>query len=241
MKRLSVSTWFISALKIKHEPDGNITPDFLVDGKIAIEVRSLNQNEITETGFQALDIRANELVSRLDKVLPSLGPPTNGRSWYVHFGFVRPFPPWPNLKSGVLDALSKFRDDPDKHPRHHTICDVVELELIPATGSHPTSFLSGGSSDGDTGGMAVEEIRKNLELCLLEKTSKMVKVREKYPEWWLVIVDHIGYGFSLEDRPVYENAPRISHIWDKVILAGPLDLGSWLEIPRHKDTETPAS
>ncbi len=29
---------------VVYEPDGNIPPDFLVDGSIAIEVRRLNQN-----------------------------------------------------------------------------------------------------------------------------------------------------------------------------------------------------
>ena len=29
---------------IVYEPDGNVPPDFLIDGKIAIEVRRLNQH-----------------------------------------------------------------------------------------------------------------------------------------------------------------------------------------------------
>jgi len=37
---------------IVYEPDGNVPPDFVVDGRIGVEVRRLNQNEHT-TGTAA--------------------------------------------------------------------------------------------------------------------------------------------------------------------------------------------
>ncbi len=36
---------------IVYEPDGNVPPDFLIDGRIAVEVRRLNQNH--EAGSRA--------------------------------------------------------------------------------------------------------------------------------------------------------------------------------------------
>jgi hypothetical protein len=38
---------------IVYEPDNKNPPDFLADGRIAVEVRRLNQNEVTESGFAA--------------------------------------------------------------------------------------------------------------------------------------------------------------------------------------------
>jgi len=35
---------------IIYEPDGNIPPDFLVEGRIAVEVRRLNQNYVSGSG-----------------------------------------------------------------------------------------------------------------------------------------------------------------------------------------------
>jgi len=32
---------------VAYEPDGNVPPDFLLNGRIAVEVRRLNQNEDT--------------------------------------------------------------------------------------------------------------------------------------------------------------------------------------------------
>jgi len=40
---------------VVYEPDGKVPPDFLVDGRIAVEVRRLNQNEKTATGSRGLE------------------------------------------------------------------------------------------------------------------------------------------------------------------------------------------
>ena len=61
---------------IVFEPDGNVPPDFLVDARIAVEVRRLNQNEVTESGFQSLEEVAIPLQMRIGKLLASLGPAT---------------------------------------------------------------------------------------------------------------------------------------------------------------------
>jgi hypothetical protein len=40
-------------------------------------------------------------------------------------------------------------------------------------------------------------------------------MRAKYPEWWLILIDHIGYGAR---EPIH-----VDHDWDKVILVNPLN------------------
>ena len=40
---------------VVYEPDGNVPPDFLVDGRIAVEVRRLNLNAVTGTEYQGLE------------------------------------------------------------------------------------------------------------------------------------------------------------------------------------------
>ena len=40
---------------VVYEPDGNIPPDFLVDGTIAIEVRRLNQNHFDGPDAKGLE------------------------------------------------------------------------------------------------------------------------------------------------------------------------------------------
>jgi hypothetical protein len=38
---------------VVYEPDGKVSPDFLIDGRIAVEARRLNQNEDTASGDTA--------------------------------------------------------------------------------------------------------------------------------------------------------------------------------------------
>jgi len=62
-----------------------------------------------------------------------------------------------------------------------TIAGVVEVEPIPASDAHPTLFVPGGYSDDDSGGWVFEETRKNLQLCIDEKTRKVDQVRRRFP------------------------------------------------------------
>jgi hypothetical protein len=70
---------------VVYEPDGNIPPDFLVDRRVAVEVRRLNQNEATESGHGGLEEVAVPLWKKVRKLATSLGPPTLGTSWFVSF------------------------------------------------------------------------------------------------------------------------------------------------------------
>jgi hypothetical protein len=66
------------------EPHCSRTPDFLVDGRIAVEVRRLNQYTKTKSGdLEALGKLGKPLRERLQELLKSFGPPTNGVSWQV--------------------------------------------------------------------------------------------------------------------------------------------------------------
>ena len=41
---------------VRFEPDGNVPPDFLVDERIAVEARRLNQNELLGNGYRGLEV-----------------------------------------------------------------------------------------------------------------------------------------------------------------------------------------
>ena len=76
---------------IVFEPDGNVTPDFLISGRIAVEARRLNQHHETETGeHEPLEALSKPLQKRLKKLLESFGPPAHGVSWFVSYTFKRP-------------------------------------------------------------------------------------------------------------------------------------------------------
>jgi hypothetical protein len=70
---------------------------------------------------------------------------------------------------------------------------------------------------------SIAEMERNLYICVTEKTKKVSRVRSKYPEWWLALVDEIGYGLDEFDREQLRQLVQLDHSWDKIILVNPLD------------------
>ena len=217
---------------VVYEPDGNLPPDFSVNGTIAVEVRRLNQNEITDSGHRGLEETRIPLAARMRRLLSSFGPPPFGVSWFVSYEFGRPLPEWKELNSALREYLLTFRDNPvTEREVSATICKGFEIELHRASDLHSQFFVPGGSGDDDTGGWVFQETQKNLRLCIEEKTRKVSPYRHKYPEWWLVLIDRIGFGVEACDEKLYREHLRIAHSWDKVVLISP-DNPRWaFELP----------
>ena len=91
-------------------------------------------------------------------------------------------------------------------------------------------YVLGGTSDQDSGGWLMGLLEQSIRLCVAEKSQKILGVRDRYPEWWLLLVDHIGYGLSTFDRGCFRNRVRIAHGWGKICLISPLNPQCWFEI-----------
>jgi hypothetical protein len=218
--------------RIVYEPDGSNPPDFLVDDRIAVEVRRLNQNELTETGFRGLEEIRIPIEWRIRKLLVSLGPAKSNTSWFVGYKLKRPIPPWSQIEPELRRRLEVFRDNTSNWEPSRITLDGFELDIFLKAGDpHPTFFVYGGGSDQDTGGWVFVETQKNLRLCIAEKTLKIARVRHKYPEWWLILVDQVGYGVAQSDQKLFTEHLGIDHEWDKVILLSPLDPRAAFEVP----------
>ena len=74
-----------------YEPDGNVPPDFLVNGEIAVEVRRLNQNFDSGSGMRGLEEEATPLWQKMTRLVESIAE-TDGDSWFVFYSFSRPVP-----------------------------------------------------------------------------------------------------------------------------------------------------
>jgi hypothetical protein len=216
---------------IIYEPDGNIPPDFLVDNTIAVEVRQLNQNEITDSEYHGLEEIAIPLSMSVKKLLASLGAAGSRHSWFVCYTFKRPLLPWDQLHALLRKELIRFRENQPAHSRARiAISDHFRLDLIPATDPHPSFFVFGGYSDQDSGGWVFSETQKNLRICITEKTNKIARFRGKYETWWLILIDLIGYGVEDCDRTLFRGHLAIDHEWNKIILLNPLDPQSAYEL-----------
>ncbi|TMA90479.1 MAG: hypothetical protein E6J74_23760 [Deltaproteobacteria bacterium] len=205
---------------IVHEPDGKVSPDFLVNRQIAVEVRRLNQNEETATGHRGLEETSIPISRRIPKLLDSLGLPARGSSWFVWYSIKRPVPPRNELERAMREALLAFRYRPNQQ-RTHICLSGLTIEIVPASNMHPTFFVLGGSGDQDAGGFVLGEMQRNLKICVAEKSAKVARVRHRYPEWWLALVDYIGYGLEGGEQDQLRQIVRLEHSWDKIVIVNP--------------------
>ncbi len=206
--------------KIDYEPEGmSKPPDFLVDDRIAVEVRRLNQNEASSppsTKPRGLEEVAIPVWKNIQQLLPSLGPSKGLFSWYVFIRYSRPVPARRQIEGAIRRHLEAFRDSPIQNPATIQIFDNFVIQLFPAGRPYDDYFVMGGRSDDDAGGWVIPELERNLRICIEGKTAKMSGIRTKYPEWWLLLIDHINYG----SEEVLHVPP---HNWDKIILINPHD------------------
>lgn len=203
---------------VVYEPDGNVPPDFLVDGYLAVEVRRLNQNFDFGTHTEGLEQASIPLSQKIQALATSLGPPKHGVSWFVFYSFTRPVEPWKSLKPKIRDVLLTFTKNPATVEQSWRLGGGFELEVFPATKLFPTFFVMGGHVDDDAGGWVIPELLKNLTYCIGEKSRKIEKFRSKYPAWWLVLVDHLHFGREDYDHAqVRKNAQEIG-AWNKVVV-----------------------
>lgn len=218
-------------VNIVYEPDGNIPPDFVIDGRVAVEVRRLNQNHFDGSNAKGLEEVAIPLWKRVKGLLESLGPPTNGESWFVYFRFSRPIESWKSLEPKLRSGLRSFLLSSAKARGIVAKGQGFELEVYCRTSTpHLTVFVMAGCSDEESGGWLLAEMETNIRHCASEKARKIAKVQSKYPEWWLALVDHIGYGLDNFDREMFRQQVSIEHTWDKIILIDPRDHERWFEI-----------
>ena len=215
---------------VVYEPDGNVPPDFLLNGRIAVEARRLNQNEDTPDGRRGLEEAAIPLQAKVSRLLGTLGSSGGGESWYVVYSFRRPLPPWDELANALRFELAVFRCDSEHQPTIRNIAPGFRVRLLRAGRPYPDFFVSGGYADGDSGGFVLSELDRNIRICVAEKTKKIARVRERYPDWWLVLVDHVGYGLSDSDRAQLRQLLQLDHLWDKIILVSSLDATQGYEL-----------
>ena len=223
--------------RIVYEPDGNIPPDFLVDDRIAVEVRRLNQNEVTGSGrLKGLEEDRIPTERKLTQLLGSLGPSRSGRTWFVAYRLQRPLARWKDIEPVLRRKLEEFRDDESvQNLGRIRVAAGFDIQIVhEASQPHANCFVYGGGSDNDSGGFVLAETQKNLRLCVAEKMNRIARVRHKYSEWWLILVDRIGFGVDACDLELFREHLAIDCSFNRVILLNPLDATCAFEIPLRR-------
>ena len=214
-----------------YEPDGQVPPDFLLSGRIAVEARRLNQMHESDTETAGLEEISIPLAKNVAALLKDFGPPVGDCSWFVRVRFKRPFSPWKQLRGSLRKELQAFAEDPSMERDTIRVEQNLTVRFHPASGPQDQFLEFGGYTDQDAGGWVVPELERNLRICLREKMAKVSSYRNKYNEWWLVLIDRIAYG-GIDDRTVAKLSDRLDDLaaWDRVLLVNPLDATHGVQI-----------
>lgn len=208
---------------IEYEPDGNVPPDFLLDERIAVEVRRLNQNIQVDGKTQGLESADISLEKDVREVLNHLGSaPTGGQPYYVKYGFQRPLPKRKHIKRELRIFLEGVRSGTIS-PVEQTLACGLRVAAIPSSHQAANQFRPALIVDEDSGGEVFDLLKQNVEQCIAEKTQKIAQYKCKYPEWWLVLVDYIGHRFDGLDLDQLQNSVTVTHSWNRIVLIDPDD------------------
>jgi len=218
--------------KIVYEPDGNIPPDFLCDGMVAVEVRRLNQHHVADgTAPEPLDKKGVSVWDTVRKTLKELGPPTSGRSWWVSYSIKRPVKEFKLIPKLLKARLRECQAWPYEGKRKLDIVDGFSVSLEPSEALHEQEFVLASAQDLDNSGWLLDMMQSNIQLCVDEKAGKISSVRRRYHHWWLVLVDMIGWGLNEGDQEMFRDCVVIDkNGWDRIILIDPRDPNRSFEI-----------
>nr|WP_162486439.1 hypothetical protein [Stenotrophomonas acidaminiphila] len=214
---------------IAYEPDGNVPPDFVINGGIAVEVRRLNQNFDDGSGARGLEEVTYPLWQKMTRLVESIAE-TNGVSWFVFFRFSRPAPPWKEIELQLRGALLEFTARADKRRMVVLSLPNFEVEVAEASNSLETFFCMGGMSDRQAGGWVVSEFIANIEHCASEKLRKTLPFRDKYKSWWLALTNFTGMRLDEKDQDQLRQHLPSQDGWDKILLINPHSPTDWIEL-----------
>jgi hypothetical protein len=212
------------------EPDGNVPPDFLLQSRIAVEVRRLNKHSFGARKPQGLEQAEISLMETASDVFKEFDPMHDGSSFFVFLRFSRPLPSKKEIQKSMRHELRSFLAGRRERLSHRTISTSIEIDIIPTRTDHGRPFLISGNSDDERGGWLLEDMEKNIQHCSDEKQMKIALYRHNYPVLWLVLVDHIGYALDDFNRRNFKRYVTITHSWDKIVLVSPINSSHAYEI-----------
>ena len=202
------------------EPNGNIPPDFIINSKIAIEVRRLNQHFFSKGKSEGLETLYFQLFGAFKEVLVPFDPIFSGKSYWVFLEFQRPFRK--SIKIVIKEmqtALSYFiNSNYVSLPHAIQINESIELEIYDSSPIKRKIFRPGGSIDSDSGGFVVSTYLENIHHCIINKSEKIKFEKDKYKFWHLFLVDHLNLGLDFQDINDVKKMVDTLGEFDKVVL-----------------------
>jgi len=205
--------------QVEYEPLGNVTPDFLLDKKIAVEVRRLNRNHIDGNNLLSVENLQIPLIKNIKKIIATFRYSSHTNSAYVSITLCKPLN-IQNQKSIIRKVKKTFKKHTQNitHARTYTIGKYLDITFTPTDKKSNIYIYAGCNGDSD---WLIHEMHKNIQSVIDEKNKKIEKNFTLYNEWWLLLVDSILYGFDEKDFEALKKIQLQKHRFSKVIILSP--------------------
>jgi hypothetical protein len=201
-EELIVKRWLDSLghSDIQYEPVANRTPDFLVNGNIAIEVRRLNESIEYSGQLEGVEQRMSNFIIGMQKLCATFNPEWCGGSWWVTIIIRRPSGLWRDVRNEVkrvLNEVARSGFPLEKYkPIFFTVSENIILEISRSEVRFETPFRWCGFQDLDSGGSVEHIYITNLTKCISEKSAKVRPFVDQYAIWNLVLVNALPYSWE---------------------------------------------
>ena len=217
-------------------------PDFVVENRIAVEVRRLTDANATKGKGSGIDKPIEEIIS---KILEEAGEPPGGHNVYVWSGLLVDELPPPKVTrkqiKQAVDEYTKILSEAFAQSRGNPVKEQTQLEcekfshhFCPSPTSETGKFvlMQATTAKGrQVGAVSIDDINR----CLVKKTDKIRDKINCYPEWWLVLVDRerltpLGLGWDTPGKKWEEEWRQIRNSlvgtdpWSRVVVIGMDDL-----------------
>ncbi len=180
------------------EPDGKVPPDFLVNSKFEVEVRRLNKSFSDKGSHEGLEQVTIPIFEVCNEVLRSFDARYQGNSYWVSLQFERP------LSTSMRQVKKEMEITLETFITSVTTALPCTLFVNPnirftIDASDPITgrvFRPAGGTDRNANGWVIPDYQDNLRHCIIEKSAKVSDYLTKYHEWWLYLLDHMGWGLD---------------------------------------------
>ncbi len=202
---------------IIHEPLGNVTPDFLLNNNVAVEVRRLNKHY---KGEPLEKLEYGELRKIENFIQQYKSEKKFDATSAVSLEYQRPLI-FNKIKSelkSTFDTLSRNK----KFNEEIRINENLAIYLFPLEERHESEFEVLGWVDHNRGGFVLKDLVDNINIVLKEKEIKIQKSKKQFSIWWLVLINYISYSISENELNRIKNLLPSSSSFSKIIILDPL-------------------
>jgi hypothetical protein len=218
---------------VRFEPDGNRPPDFKLASTIGIEVRRLNENYFDTDRTKGIEEVSIPLHAKFKEVLNSYDSKFDGLTYWVGLIYKRPI--HRGVKRAGEDmhkALDNFLEGRRTTPCSLEVGSKIWFVVYPAKPFPNRVFRHAVTSDDDSGGLVVQFYVQNISHCIDEKAQKIVPYKNRYNEWWLLLVDTMMMAWNLDSYELQEVRTGIANLrgFNKIIVIDHFGKNCLLEI-----------